>query len=228
MDTVIPQTITVVGEGSATAPAEEAHIIIVIGGDSNVYVDPAAIGPDTAPTPTAIDATGIVDAIVASGIPAEDVGMLDPQFQGEWGPGMPPTPVTISVTLTKPTVSAVNDLLTLVRSAAAENSLWVNQFSVMYSVADCRPLHQQARVAAVANAREKAEDQATALETTAEIIVASRDTMPVSMGYVQLNTCTSTSMAMPLSMKYVAAPFDPAQPAEVTVTVAVEVSFELP
>lgn len=225
---LIPGTITVVGEGSASAPAETAMVLIVLGGDSNVYIDPAAIGPDGVSTPTVIDATSVVNAIVASGIPAENVTVMESSFQGEWGSGMPATPVTISVTVDAPTVAGLSSMLETVRTTAAQNDQFVNQFSVLYSVADCRPLRQQAREAAVANAREQAEDQAMALDTTIGSISASRDTIPQSMGFVPMNGCSSVPVATPFSMKYVAPMFDPAQPAEVTVTAAVELSFDLP
>ena len=225
---VIPGTITVVGEGSASIPAETAMVIIVIGGDSNVYVDPATIGPDGVATPAVIDANSVVDAIVASGIPAGNVTVMESSFQGEWGSGMPATPVTIAVTMDAPTVDGLSDLLATVRTAAAENDQFVNQFSVMYSVADCRALRREARAAAVSNAREQAEDQAVAMDTEVGSISASRDTLPQSMGFVPVNGCSSFAEVTPFAMKFTAPMFDPAQPAEVTVAVAVEVSFDLP
>lgn len=224
----VPGAITVVGEGTATAPAETASVVIVIGGDSNVYIDPMTIGPDSVPTPSVVDASPVIDALVASGIPAGDIQTVDGMFQGEWGSGMPATPVTILVTVSQPTVEGLTAMLDLVRATASENTLFVNQFSAMYSIADCRPLRQQARANAVANAREQAEDQAVALETTVGDVVASRDTLPMTMGFAQMNGCTTAPLAMPYAMKYAAAPFDPGQPAEVTIAVAVEVSFQLP
>lgn len=225
---MVPGSITVLGEGSASTPAETATVLIVLGGDSNIYVDPATIGPDGVATPATIDATSVVDAIIAGGVPAENVTVMESSFQGEWGSGMPPTPVTIAVTVDDPTVDGLSSMLETVRTTAAKNDQFVNQFSVLYSVADCRPLQQQARAAAVANAREKAEDQAMAMDTTIGNISASRDTLPQSMGYLPMNGCSSVPAATPFAMKYVAPMFDPAQPAEVTVVAAVELSFDLP
>lgn len=227
---LVPGAITVVGEGSASAPATTADVIIVIGGDSNVYIEPvpADSGTPAITTPTAVDATAVVDAIVASGIPAENVQIMPTTFQGEWGSGMPPMPVSIHVTVTNPTVEDLSALLDLTRATASSEGLFVNQFSAMYSVEDCRSLHQQARVNAVAQARLNAEDQAAAIEVPVGKIVASRDTMPMNIGIFQSNGCTMSPEAMPLSMKYSAPQFDPGQPAEVIVTAAVEISFEIP
>lgn len=231
--TVLPGTLTVTGEGMATAPADSASIIIVIGADSNIYIDPmtADIDGDITPMPTnltAIDPTVVIDAIVASGVPAENVEAMEPVFQGEWGSGMPAQPATIVVTIEQPTVEQLSALLDLTRTTAANEGLFVNQFSVLYSVSDCRALNQAARVNAVVQARMHAEDQAAAMDTTLGDVVASRDTIPTSMGFYEQNGCNAMSDSTSYAVKMGAPQFDPSRPAEVTVYVAVELSFEIP
>lgn len=231
--TIVPGTITVTGEGMASAPAETASVIIVLGADSNVYIDPMTTVPDGATTPmpvnlTTVDPTAVIDAIVASGVPAEDVQIIEPVFQGEWGSGMPSQPVTIFVAIAQPSVEGLSALLELARTTSAAEGLFVNQFSVMYGVSDCRALQQAARVDAVAQARMNAEDQATAMETTIGNAVASRDTMPTNMGFYQPSGCNAMPNGTPYAVKMGAPQFDPSQPAEVTVYVAVEVSFDIP
>lgn len=228
MAAVTPGTITVLGEGSASVPADTANVVISVGGDSNIYVDPMTIEPDNAATPQAVDATAVVDAIVAFGIPAENVEIVEAPFSGEWGSGMPANPVNILVTVPAPTVDGLSDLLEAVRSAAHDEGLFVHQFGVMYSVEDCRVLRQQARADAFEHARGEAEDQAAAMNMTLGEAVASRDTMSMNTGYYQANSCNVSPTATPYPMIYQAGGFDPGLPAEVTVFVAVEVSFDLP
>lgn len=231
---VVPGTITVLGEGSASAPAEEANILITIGADSYIYYDdmmmletqPTEGTP--APVAGAVDVAAIVDAIVAHGVPVNDVNIIETAFMGEWGSGMDLTPTSIHVKIMQPTVEEISELLEVVRTAAHDEGLFVNQFGVMYAVEDCRAIRQEARADAVANARAEAEDQAAALNTGLGGVVASRDTYPMNTGYYQSNSCMLTADAIPYSMIYMAGQFDPSIPAEVTVFVAVEVSFEIP
>ena len=225
----VPGSITVVGEGTASMPAEQAQVVITIGTDGNAFYDPATGMPIEGAEYTAIDATPIVDAMVAYGVPVNDISVEETQFTGEWGSGMPPVPVMIIATSPDPTPEGLAGLLEAVREAAKAEDLFVNQFSVMYAIADCRPLRQQARTNAVANAALEAEDQAAALNSTVGEVVASRDVTPVSiMGY-QPNSCSiGTPMMKPYDTMYMAAPFDPRVPAEVSITLAVEVSYALP
>lgn len=231
--TILPGTVTVTGEGQASAPADSASVIIVIGPDSNFYVDPMAVDGDGSITPMpvsldVVDATAVINAIVASGVPAENVQKVEPIFQGDWGSGMPAQPTSIIVTIAQPTIEQLSALLELTRTTAASEGLFVNQFSVLYSVNDCRALNQAARVDAVADARMNAEDQAAAMEITLGDIVASRDTLAMNMGYYEQNSCNSPSDSTSIAVKMGAPQFDPTRPAEVTVYVAVEVSFEIP
>lgn len=228
MSTLVPGAITVLGEGSASAPAETATVVISIGADGNVYYDPMTIEPEGTATSADVDVSAIIDAIIALGVPVNDVELVETPFMGEWGSGMGPQPVTIIVTIVQPTVDDLSELLRVVRTTAHAEGLFVNQFGVMYLVADCRSLRQEARADAVANARAEAEDQAAALETTIGDVVASGDTMPMSMGPFQANSCNSVVSAQPFNAIYMAGQFDPGLPAEVIVSVAIEVSFEIP
>ena len=224
----VPGAITVAGEGSASAAAEEALVVITLGSDGSMYYDPMTGMPNTEATATAIDSMPVVDAMVAYGIPADAIEISQSTFTGEWGPAPMPQPVLILVTIPNPTVEGLNELLTVVREAANAEGVFVNQFGVMYSVADCRPLRQDARVNAVADARMEAEDQAAAMNVAVGDVVASRDTMPTMMGAYQPNSCNTTFSMKPYDAMYMTAGFDPRLPAEVTVTVAVEVSYALP
>ena len=228
INSLVPGTITVVGEGFASAPAETADVAISIGPDSNMYVDPMAIEPDVSSVPELVDASGVVDAIIAHGVPVNDVTVIEPPFFGEWGAGMTAQPVTILVHIIDPTVEDLSELLDVVRAAAFADGLYVNQFGVAYGVSDCRALRQQARADAVANARSEAEDQAAAMDTTLGDAVASRDTYPMNPGYFPTNSCINMPEAKGHSIAYMAGQFDPSLPAVVVVMVSMEVSFDIP
>lgn len=228
---VVPGTITVNGEGSASAPAESASVVITIGADSNIYYEDSMNIEEVANEPTSIetvDVSKVVDAIVEFGIPVNDVSVVETPFMGEWGAGMGLQPATIVVTVVDPVVDELSGLLEVVRTASHEEGLFVNQFGVMYSVADCRAVRQEARVNAFAESQFAAEDQAAAMNTTLGNPVASRDTFPMNMGYFMPNNCNSSTAATPYSLTYMVGQFDPTLPAEVRVFVAVEVTYEIP
>ncbi len=224
----IAGAITVSGEASASAPAEEALVVISLGTDGSMFYDPMTGMPNPDATAAAVDSQPVVDAMVAYGIPADAIEISQTPFTGEWGPAPMPQPVLILATIQNPTVDGLAGLLSVVREAASAEGVFVNQFGVMYSVADCRPLRQEARANAVADARVEAEDQAAALNTTVGAVVASKDVMPMMMGAYQPNSCNTTVTVKPYDAMYMTAGFDPRLPAEVTVTVAVEVSYALP
>lgn len=221
-------TITVTGEGTASVPAEQALVVITLGVDGGKYYDPMTGMPNADATATAIDSLAVVDAMVAYGIPADAIEVSQTPFTGEWGPMPMPQPLLILVTVQNPTVDGLTGLLDVVRQAASADGVFVNQFGVMYMVADCRPLRQEARQSAVADARTEAEDQAAAMDTTVGDVVASRDVVPIMMGAYQPNSCNSTIGMKHSDAMYMGAGFDPRLPAEVSVTIAVEVSFDIP
>lgn len=221
-------TITVTGEGTASVPAEQALVVITLGSDGSIMYDPATGMPNPDATPTAINHTSVIDAMVAHGIPADAIEVSQTPFMGDWGPAPMPQPVMLVVTIPDPTVEGLSDLLAVVREAASAEGIFVNQFGVMYSVADCRPVRQQARMSAMDDARMEAEDQAAAMNASVGDAVSSKDTMPVNMGAYQPNSCNASFSMKAVDTMYMAAGFDPRLPAEVTVTLAVEVTFQIP
>jgi uncharacterized protein YggE len=100
-------------------------------------------------------------------------------------------------------------------------------------VADCATLEREARIAAIANGREQAASHAELLEVSLGDVIASRDDpysaliYGTSGGYAPVNSCTSQASGPSISSLYSATPFDPGVPAEVTVVVNVELTFEI-
>lgn len=228
---ITPGTITVTGEASASVPAEQAQVVITIGADTAIYYeDPMTMQDGSIETleSGSVDVSNIIDAIIEFGIPVNDVTPIESPFMGEWGSDMGSQPASILVTVSQPTVEQLSELLALVRTTAHADGYFVNQFGVLYTVKDCRAVRQEARANAFANARQEAEDQAAVMNTTIGEVIASRDTLPMSGGYFQTNSCNTAIAAVPYSMIYMAGQFDPGLPAEVTVWVSLEVSFEIP
>jgi len=136
---IIPGTITVTGEASASVPAEAATIVITIGADSAYYYeDPMTmqVEPLEAVDPGTVDVSNIIDAIIAFGIPVNDVTQIDTPFMGEWGSDMGMRPASIVVTVMQLSVDGLSSLLEVVRSAVHDDGYFVNQYGVLYSVED--------------------------------------------------------------------------------------------
>lgn len=232
--------ITVAGEGSATAPAESAVVMISIGSDPYMYGGGGAMDrPDSSPSGPSVPivtaddiAAPIVDALVAGGVPAADIEIVSNPYAGGYGPYGGPQTVSILFKIADPTVEGIVALLDPAIEAAFAARLYVNYTSVVYSVADCTPLQREARTAAIADAREHADLQAELLGITLGEVSASRDN-PFGAygtpyyGVMPVNTCTAGA-SNPRSLSIYGAPaFDPSMPADVTVHSSVELTFDI-
>lgn len=223
-------TITVTASGTASAPAESAMIVITLGTDMSIM--PMVDTMDTiAMTPIAsmetIDPTPVVDALVAQGVPADAIEVVLQPFTGEWGGMTGPLPISLIVTLANPEVDFITELLQATQDAAHANGWLVNSFGVLYQMSDCSGLSREARVNAMADAQTSAEDQAAAMNLTLGSAIGSRDNPNLGMGYLTPN-CDGTPASMGMSRIYLASSFDPSAPAEVSVTVWIDVTYALP
>jgi uncharacterized protein YggE len=232
--------ITVAGDGSASAPAERAIVMISVGSDPYMYgggqaADQPASSPSgpSVPIVTAEDiAAPIVDALVAGGIPATDIEIISNPYAGGYGPYGGPQTVSILFEVANPTVDGIVALLDPAIQAAFGARLYVNYTSVVYSVADCAPLQRESRTAAIADARERASVQAGLLGVTLGDVSASRDN-PFGAygtpyyGVMPVNTCTAGAADPRAISMYGAPAFDPSMPAEVMVHTSVELTFEI-
>lgn len=229
--------ITVTGVGTAFAPAETATVVISLGSDPYMYADGPAMGQTPAqssiPIVTADDiAQPIIDVLVAAGLPANEIEVISNPYAGGYGPYGAPLNVMISFELTNPTVDDITALLDPALEAAASARLFINMTSVVYGIADCTTLQQQARDNAVADARDIAGLQATALSVTLGDVVASRDN-PYALsggpyyGVIPVNSCTLGAPDPKMVSMYGGPAFDPMMPAEVVIQTSIEVTFEI-
>ena len=224
--------ISVMGSGQATVPAETAAVILMLG--SGYYEDGKTMEPSIAPTasPEAA-ASPVIEAINMAGVPADDIQIIDNPYSGTYGPSGGPMTIIIRFDLDQPTIDGISHILDAALPVATDAGLYVNMIGVIYGVADCAPLERAAREDAIANAREQAALQADLLNVSLGNIIASRDDPSAAMmygaygGYTTVNSCTMFVPATSVSAVYSAPSFDPGLPAEVTVTMNVELTFEI-
>ena len=222
-------TITVTASGTASAPADSALVVITLGTDTSVMPVEPYDAAATSPTPSTetIDPQPVIDALVAQGVPQEDIAEVVPPFAGEWGGIYGPLPVSITFSLDQPDVEFLRELLQTTLDTAHANGWLVNTFGVLYEVADCAPLYRQARANAVTNAEAAAADQAAALESSLGEPIGSRDNTMFGGGFPTAN-CGADPTTLGMAKIYAASAFDPAAPAEVSVTIWLDVTFDLP
>ncbi|MCO5219303.1 MAG: SIMPL domain-containing protein [Thermomicrobiales bacterium] len=224
-------TITVSATGVVTAPAESAMIVITLGADTSMMPMPVEDSIETIDATAipsmddVIDPTPVVETLVAAGVPIENIEVVEQPFSGEWGGMWGPMPVSLIVTIDQPDVAHLSDLLRLTRETAHANGWFVNQFGVLYQVSDCRPLLQEARVNAMTNATNSAEDQAAAMNLTLGSPVGSRDNSLYGVMGMPMPSCSDEPTMYQTSRVYMASMFDPTLPAEVTVSVTIDVTF---
>jgi hypothetical protein len=108
----------------------------------------------------------IVEALVTAGAPREVITVTVPSAASEiYGPGGPGMG-EVRVTLDHPRAEHLAGLVQAALEAASGAGLQVMHVGAGYDAADCNALVQQAREAAVADARKRAEGMARALGTT--------------------------------------------------------------
>lgn len=230
-----PAGITVLGTGSASAPAETATVVLMVGQGYYEEMMPEMQKPSGTPRMSPEEtAAPVVDALATVGVRKADIEILSNPYSGDYGPTGGPATTFIRFDVAAPTTEQISELLDAAIPAAVETGLYMNMASVVYGVADCAALERQAREAAIADAREQAELQAELLGVSLGDLVASRDDPYAELmyaggysGVVPVNSCTQGPMNQGTSILYGAAPFDPNMPAEVTLVDYVELTFDM-
>ncbi len=225
--------ISVTGFGRASAPAETATIAIMLG-SGDYYKDPSMM--ETTPTPSASPeemVQPVIDALVNAGIPATDIEIIPDPSAYYTSPYGAPMMVTLRFTIDNPSAQGIGDLLGAASSAATDAGLYVNMTSALYGVSDCASLTRGARESAIGHAREQATLQAELLNVGLGDVVASRDDLAGAMYYGgmyvsgQINSCTMDITDGSMTSIYNAPTFDPSAEPMVTMTAAVELTFEI-
>lgn len=225
--------ITVQGTGRATAPAETATVVLILVNQQVYMPVDGAMMPDPASTPAVSPeemAAPVIAALVAAGVPAEDIEMLVNPFSTEWGPYGGPVTVNLRFTVENPAPDQLAAILDPALVAATDAGLFVNMTGVLYAVMDCAALEREAMVNAIADGRANAGAQAELLGVDLGDLTASRTDPYAAMmfgGYPVTNACAPGMNAPGVSSVWSVPPFDPTMPAEVTVQANVELTFDI-
>ena len=150
-----PQTISVMGQGQASAPADSAAIVFsYISNSYPEYSEETGEIVKPAELLDSDDLQSVVDAITAEGI-AYDIDFSQATYDYQY--------LQMVVKLEQPTSDRVDKL----KEVAAKAALADGQFSsspvgVIYSTSSCESLEREARRAAIVDAKESAAELAEA------------------------------------------------------------------
>lgn len=165
--------ITVTGYGLASAPAESANLEFLII-DQDAYYGGPPQAPEVEATPGAMardTVAPIIEAIEASGA-VESVEVVVPLVSELYSQ---PALARIDVMVSNPDLDGLTSLVRDATQAAAGERLLVGYVGAQFETSDCATLERDAREAALADARARAEIQADLLEVELGEVVASAD-----------------------------------------------------
>jgi uncharacterized protein YggE len=238
-------SLSVVGLGRATAPAERASIQLMFNVDPNQYYNGPPSPAEREGTPSAANkaeeaARPIVAAITAAGVPADAITVVTSgAFRSEFfGPGGPDTvSFRIDLALPNPQLEDVSAVIDSAQMAAQEMNLLLSPVGVAYGVEDCAPLKAAAWEAAVADAEARAAVQAERLGVRLGSVVAASESSPsdaralleaesVSGSCVAGVPAEGSVYGLPLGNVTLPS-FDPAGGADVVAIASVTVSYAI-
>jgi Protein of unknown function (DUF541) len=211
--------LTAIGTGVSTAPADSAVIYLTF--YSNYYPQPSEdpnVPPPQPPAATAADTKPVVDAIVATGVPAGNIETtIDPNTSGGF---------RVKVRVNKPTQASMQALVAAANTAATKNNKYTSGGAqIGYLTNNCQALETEARKLALADAR----NRSTALATLAGVqlggIISLLDAS--SWGYYGGPACPSASDPLVTQDPYSLPSVDLLSPAVVRVNSSVTVTYEL-
>lgn len=216
-----PAGLTVVGMGSATAPADTA--VIYLNYYSNYYPQPAensSMAPSLPPTPTAADIKPVVDALVAAGAIANNIETnVDPNALGSF---------RVRVKFENPTQAKIQALVAAANAAASKNGKFsTGGAQVGYFTNNCPALETEARRLAMADARSRSNALATTADVTLGNLVSVMESATVGYYGGGFTTCPSAADNQALQDPYAMQGVDLLSPSVVRVNSSVSVTYEM-
>ncbi|HET8523414.1 MAG TPA: SIMPL domain-containing protein, partial [Thermomicrobiales bacterium] len=178
----------------------------------------------------------IVNALTEQGIKADTITLVISPIHNDRVSGPSGVAVgRIDVTVSKPTLDKLTALFATVQQAAATEQLALGQIGATYHVKDCQALNQDARKAAIEDARANAKTQADLLGIQTGPITASADLVagsPLTLLYGLPFAGGCTPPTPPLSygdlgLDVSLPTFDPAAEPSVTVYAQVSLTFAI-
>lgn len=223
--------VTVLGSGHASAPAESATIVLMLG--PAYYYDPKMqqeAPPVEATTPVSTEEAiaPVIAALVAAGVPEADIQLLANPYSGEYSPEGTLRSATLAFDLDDPSADRITAILDAAVPVAVEQGYFVNMVGARYGVTDCSILERQAREAAITDARDKATMQAELLGVTLGDVTASQDDLYSGMMYsggVAPSSCTQLDAPITNSTMWNVQQFDPAIEPQVVVSASIYLTF---
>ncbi len=207
-------TVSVSGHGEVNVPPDTASV--------NIGVDIIAQTLDEAQDQATAQATAVIEALEAAGIASEDIQTeyYSVNILRDYSENADPTLITgfeiiNQLRVTVRDTDQLGELLDAAVSAGA-NSI----YGVTFYVEDQTAATSEARVEAVANAREKAEELASAAGMTLGPVAAISEGAPPMLGPVYGMGRGGAEMAMDAAAV-------PVEPGSTTVAVDVTMTFEL-
>lgn len=221
--------ITVTGYGSASAPADQATIILALA-ESN-YGPPTTLQPGA--TPGASErraATPAVNALVQAGIAEANIDVIVGPSVDSFGGYGGPASALLRFTIDNPSPEQISEIIDAATVGAADERLLLGRVGVQYKVEDCSPLLREARENALEDAHERASLQAELMDVSLGSITGSRDVRTESDamilgGPILLSSCAPGAEASNRYAPFNLPTFDPTAPADVLVTMNMDVSF---
>jgi uncharacterized protein YggE len=160
----VKPSLVVTGAGRATAPAERGAVQLLLVRAEPYSRDFAAGGAAAPPAPGSGSLAPVIDAILGLGITEQAIRTVSsPSLISVCGNSARCSAVRVDVTVERPDRNVLNDIVDAAGEAAATQALTVQDVGAGYSIADCSPLREQAREAAVADAQARADAQVSVL-----------------------------------------------------------------
>jgi hypothetical protein len=225
-------SIVVTGTGGASAAAEHALVQLLIVRAAPYSRDFATDTPSSAAVAGDVSIAPVVDAIQAVGVPEGAIRVLSsPSLISVCSVSAKCSAARVDVTVDKPDLDLLNAIVDAAGEAAGKQELTVQDVGVGYTIGDCGPLHAQARDAAAADARGRAEAQAKALGVALGTLVVSSETAPTepddANGCPPFHGASSDAWWTPGSIGLTVPPFDPLAAPEVAISLQVTLAYAI-
>jgi uncharacterized protein YggE len=225
-------SIVVTGSGGATAPAERATIQLLIVRTAPFSQDFASETAAPAASGSAVTIAPVIDAIQAVGVEEGAIQVVSsPSLISVCTSSAKCSAVRVDITVDHPKLDLLNTIVNAAGEAAGTQELTVQDVGVGYTIANCHPLHDQARAAAATDARTRAQAQATVLGVSLGPLVVSTETAPLepddANGCAPSHGSTDDAWWTPGSVGLTVPSFDPQAAPAVTATLQVTLAFAI-
>ena len=224
------QVLMVVGHGQISRPADKASIELIV-----LSYDVSTFDPYAVPDPSAAENSSpeqpeipplteemldpIVSALVSAGIPASDIKITlgtepNPGSYNYYGEGS----AAIAFEVDRPMSDRVEAIMTAAQEATGDR-LYLQDRYIGYVTNSCDDLEAKAYVAAVADARDRAQILATAMEVELSEVPSVAESVSLTPGisYPYPSPCDLADLPPAAAYGYsTLSYYDPAAPVEVT------------